>query len=223
MRHFVFAVSFVASVCCLSATQQASAASVLVDHGSTTYDPNTNLEWLDLTQTLGVSYTAIMSNTGVDYLNQGWRYATSADIAGLFSDAGVLSLPINQTNFSPANFMASKSLIDLLGITTIQDVFGYTSERALGFNIGSASDTSIYVTQVLASTDDTGSDVISGAYDSYGQPSVTSGPALGSFLIRTESVAATPIPATLPLFLSALAGLGLFHWRRGQQPSIRRN
>jgi hypothetical protein len=30
----------------------------------------------------------------------------------------------------------------------------------------------------------------------------------------TASVAATPLPATLPLFVSALAGLGFFGWRR---------
>jgi hypothetical protein len=34
-----------------------------------------------------------------------------------------------------------------------------------------------------------------------------------------EQVAQTPIPAALPLFASALGGLGLFGWRRRQAGS----
>ena len=65
-------------------------ASTLVDQGQNTYDPNTNLLWLDLTITANHSYNDVVANfigTGNPYA--GYRFATSSDVATLFADAGV--------------------------------------------------------------------------------------------------------------------------------------
>jgi hypothetical protein len=70
----------------------AQASSILIDRGSSTYDPATNLSWLDVTATADLSYSEVISNSGVDYIAKGWRYATDAEVEMLYHDAGIPTL-----------------------------------------------------------------------------------------------------------------------------------
>ena len=45
------------------------------------FDPTTGLRWLDLTQTAGLSYDAVVGEIGNTWLSQGWRYANADEMA----------------------------------------------------------------------------------------------------------------------------------------------
>lgn len=62
-----------------------SSSALLIDNGMSTTDTDTNLEWLDLTATNGLSYADALSSTFVTI--DGYRSATSLEVAQLFTDA----------------------------------------------------------------------------------------------------------------------------------------
>ena len=63
-----------------------SALADLVDNGTTTTDTDTGLEWLDITETTGLSYNEVLAS---DYVtNDGYRFATEAEVHQLYTNAG---------------------------------------------------------------------------------------------------------------------------------------
>lgn len=61
-----------------------SADAAFIDYGTSSYDTRTGLEWLDTTQTSGLSYNAVKAGAG-GWLPSGWRYATGNEVRDLFS------------------------------------------------------------------------------------------------------------------------------------------
>lgn len=53
-----------------------------------TYDPITQLEWLDLSVTAGMSYSDVSAQRGVGGIFQGWRYATRKQVTILWDHFG---------------------------------------------------------------------------------------------------------------------------------------
>lgn len=181
--------------------RDASAASILIDNGATTYDPATHLSWLDLTATWGQSYNAVVGGFG-GYLADGWRYATPDELGQLFTDAGGVGpfdVSSNQQKHSAASV-----LLGLLGMLYVDTGFA-TSQGLLsvefftgGHQYGEISLT-LFVSGVLSTSS-------GGIADAFGDAFT------GSFLVK--EVATTPIPAALPLFAAALGGLGFIGWRK---------
>jgi hypothetical protein len=60
----------------------------LVDNGSYTTDTRTNLDWLDLTETVNRTFAYVDSQLGTGGEFEGWEYADIWDIEGLFDSAG---------------------------------------------------------------------------------------------------------------------------------------
>ena len=81
-----------------------------------TLDTETNLEWLDLTATLNLSYLDVQGGAG-DYLTTyGFRYATGAELRVLLDHAGVTKFSPTQVVPSPeSNHAAIETLIELMG------------------------------------------------------------------------------------------------------------
>jgi hypothetical protein len=52
----------------------------------TTLDTLSGLEWIDLTQTTNLSYNDVRDGIGNTWIAQGWRYANTAEVCGLFSN-----------------------------------------------------------------------------------------------------------------------------------------
>ena len=101
------------SLCIVTASFNASAAPVSVDwktpgDGFITYDANTNLEWLDLSQTAGRPFfgneTYLFESGGI---YEGFRYASRTEISGLWDSFGGSG---EYTGWSAAN----DGLIDIL-------------------------------------------------------------------------------------------------------------
>lgn len=100
--------------------------------GKITYDDQTGLEWLDLTETVNLSYNEIIGGIGNTWIADGWRYATSEDmclLVGTYATLPVPTCPLRQfwiTPHDPAEIMA---LQGLFGVTEPWSVGG----RAGGF------------------------------------------------------------------------------------------
>ncbi|MFN0182173.1 MAG: hypothetical protein ACKVZ0_25490 [Gemmatimonadales bacterium] len=88
--------------------------------GAVTYDTDTGLEWLDLTQTEGQILTTVNGDSYHNPLNWGWRYATRAEVCGLLEPR---TGPIFGCSGRPADFGSYQ------GIGEIQEFLGVTDEE----------------------------------------------------------------------------------------------
>ncbi|MBI4889564.1 MAG: hypothetical protein HY821_02995, partial [Acidobacteria bacterium] len=57
-------------------------------------DTSSGLEWLDLNKTAGQSYSFVAANLGLGGLFSGFRYATPAELHGLFVNAGIPDIDV---------------------------------------------------------------------------------------------------------------------------------
>ena len=94
----------------------------IVDQGSTTHDALTNRDWLDLTETSGLSLPEVTTQ----FLSAGWQIASQADVDAFAGNAGVA----NGFSSPPdANLLA---LQGLLGVTSLSEdpvvSYGWTSD-----------------------------------------------------------------------------------------------
>jgi len=84
----------------------------LVDNGTSMIDTGTGLQWLDLTETQGISWNDAAASTYVTI--DGYVHATEAQVITLFTNAGFLTT--DNTN-DPANNPAAADLLAYLGCT----------------------------------------------------------------------------------------------------------
>ena len=99
-------------------TRVASASLVEVDLNTTgdallTRDTSTGLEWLDVTQTYGLSYDDVIGGVGNTWLADGWTYATPEQIGQFFTSAGWDGL----TNKTAQTLQTANSLLALWGVS----------------------------------------------------------------------------------------------------------
>ncbi len=203
------------------AAAPASATSILMNQGSTTLDPATGLEWLDLTLTAGQSYDAVAAGYG-GYTTGGWKYATRDQVAQLFTDAGGSGVYPEDAATAGNNttFDAALALSLLLGAT-------FNTDDSAGFEfagkglISDAPDPTAHFYAEFVGVLIYDSNIFVGNLNT----SSLSGPlnnlrdsTIGSFLVRS-TLATTPIPPALPLFASAIGALGLFRWRKARAHS----
>ena len=59
--------------------------------GALTYDDNSGLYWLDLTETAGMSYSQVSAQLGAGGSFEGWRYATVAEATDIYAQFGLTS------------------------------------------------------------------------------------------------------------------------------------
>ena len=86
----------------------------LQDEGLVTYDPNTGLRWLDLTESRARNYLDVSSQFGL-----GGDYATAEEVGRLFTNAGVVLGSATQGNAAQ-----TLALINLLGRTSASNIVG---------------------------------------------------------------------------------------------------
>jgi hypothetical protein len=186
----------------------------LVDEGSITYDPNTGLRWLDVTQSINLSHDYVASQFGPGGQFFGFRYATSAEVSLLFTDGGIP----NPYGIGPQNSdsPAYLSLIGMLGATLTlaqtngQGQYTYGITSTTGFLNADPAPGLAYVLAMLnisAIADNLCNCQYADAAQGLIFPTAHD-QLIGSFLV------ATPLPAALPLFATGLGALGLLGWRR---------
>jgi len=176
--------------------------------GLLTYDSITGYEWLDLTETKGLSYNYVAGQLGVGGAYEGFNIGSSTDIVSLFTSGGWTGA-LNTNHFNDqARANEALGLINLLG-----DTFMYDDGNGVTVNAshGYASDTDgtgyLHYDDSIALEQNIGffysrAWINGPAYD----PNGTTGNQtnIGTWLYRPSAV---PIPSALYLFGFALIGL----------------
>lgn len=94
-----------------------------------TWDRLSGLEWLDLSETLNLSYSQVVSELGAGGRFAGFRYATEAEFRTLLTHAGILGY-----EFSGAYYEPARALQALLGVSyssaTQANSFGLLADPA---------------------------------------------------------------------------------------------
>jgi len=169
------------------------ADAALVDNGTSMIDTATGLEWLDLTQTQGLTWN--QAEASVYVTSQGYARATVGQVITLFTNAGFLTT--DNTNDS-GNDPAASDLLSFLGCTQFCGTVnatgrGFAAWTSVGWStrpnyhtsgLGAGAATTSLLTSDLDLVDATA----------------------GHFLVRV-----VPVPAAVWMFGSALALLG---WSR---------
>lgn len=107
----------------------------LVDQGTFMTDTASGLDWLQLDQTVGLSYNDVVSQMGVGGQFQGWAYADVFDIQQLWINAGG-SLPMS--GWSGANNGVVSQLLNVWGRTRPFDEARVIHETFFGSNLAVA-------------------------------------------------------------------------------------
>lgn len=201
MNNKILAVAFVL----LSCFGTAARASLLeVDYLSAgdkllTRDTVSNLEWLDLTRTLDISYTDMLAQLGPGGLYEGFRYATVADIDNLQVNAGLR--PGLFLSTSPVEVNITVDLLDKLGITRLPNSSG--SYGSWGITGTPFAPTTTIDDRIMRdfriSFAGVGMSTNQGVISDIGSSQET-----GSWLIR-ETPSPVPLPGGLILFISGVA------------------
>lgn len=212
-------------VAALSFAAPAQASSILIDKGDFTYDPDTRLQWLDVTSTAGLSYNDVITNNGVDFIENGWRYATDFEVDQLYRHAGLpLASNPNGSFFYVSDpsrpgyaelehdaFVLGSQLgwispsIDDFSTSAFFDIHKTPRNQAtLGF-------TTLSIIDYLANGPDS-SFIVDEALDSITKNDHI--PTAGSMLVRLEEVSQVPLPDGALLLAGGLALLAGLRLRR---------
>jgi hypothetical protein len=217
---------------CLTLSIGANAVIVSLDSefgpDTITRDTSTGLDWLDVTETRGLSYNYVKANMGDGSAYEGYRYATLAELDQLIINFGYVAINTNCLNGAlhcDEGLTSESELIETI-IDTLGDTFDAHSDAGLSSvdvaeggagevrgMLGSRSDGTGWLDEALIQDRELvnrndGSPLLNyrdalqtqrtNAYD-YGQNLQA-----GSFLVAPSTV---PIPAAAYLFGSALLGL----------------
>ena len=105
---------------------------------SITYDTETGFEWLDLTESLNMSFNEVSEQLGTGGDFEGFRYATADEVGDLFLAAGIPELDVKLTD--PDSIAVFESFIDLVGITNNPESNKYYSTGITATSCGTTFD-----------------------------------------------------------------------------------
>ncbi len=184
-----------------------TANAMLIDKGNFTTDSSTDLDWLDLSETAGMSYSQALSN------NYGWRHASHVEVENIFGllfdgyyDTDTTGHWSDTVDNEYSNQTVDvNSFLSLFGV--VSEYIGPDSTRSYSYGLYSRGE-SIYGYSflrsmgVFSSTD--GRNRIDGMEYSTAFTTSFTGPGHGTYLVRNSVV---PVPGAIWLFGSALIGL----------------
>jgi len=91
----------------------------LTDNGKYTSDTQTGFDWLDLTETSGLSYDYVSSQFGSGGKFEGWSFASREQINDFFISAGFVKKLKTSSNIVPVS-----SLLNLWGVISMRSNAG---------------------------------------------------------------------------------------------------
>lgn len=181
-------------VFCLSLGTQTAFAATLIDDGIETIDTGTNLAWLDLTETNGLSVDQSLSAFS------SYRVATQAEVLGLFATAG---LPTFTTFGNTSLNSAASLLISLLGATI--DNGSTLGFQGWSLGTGGLNYNDPYVALRNVGTALESTTVYTGLDSNGWRSSSFSVAGVGTYLVR--EVAPIPLPGAVGLLMLGLGAL----------------
>ncbi len=219
----------ISMVVLLSGAEPADAS--FVDHGTYSTDSNTSLDWLDVTQTAGISYAA-MTGGAEGWLGNGWRYATGAEVSNLFATyVGSGSEDWYQGNaYENALVLVrqlgvSHSWNNFEGIAQFSGAYSPTQisvdarfdDGNLNGLVGVGGLTAIF-TDILQQRPNHLSSRWIVYHDFINESAYPLSPGWGNFLVR--AVPAIPEPSTWAMMILGFAGVGFMAHRRKSKPAL---
>jgi hypothetical protein len=188
-----------------------SAHAVIINNGAFTTDTETRLDWLDVAETVNMSYNEVLAELGTGGKYDGWRYATGEELLQLINNFTGDQV----TSYYTVNQETDKvdTLIQWLGSTldtwyihqhgqTFDALNGYAEGDGFDYTIGLISDqiNSTYIYGSSLYDDDravTQMEDQSSIY-SHNYEKTWKGYETGSFLVRTgQSIPEPPIAALI--------------------------
>lgn len=154
----------------------------LIDQGRTTLDTETGLEWLDVSETVGVSPRDIIVDGYGGLAAEGWVHGTLDEIASLFEHAGI-PLPFNGS-LTPAGFEGANRLIAWMGFTGTQGDSVFIQAFSGTASAPGGPPFLLYTPVVITSSGIRGGADLEGAI----VPSSVNNPTLGNYLVRLAEV-----------------------------------
>lgn len=104
----------------------AAAPAFVIDRGIHTHDARTGFAWLDLTESVNISYNAMKALLQPGQTFAGYRHATEPEVMALFESAGVQGAPFSQLFLTPSQLAPIRGLQSFVGITTEAGCCGFT-------------------------------------------------------------------------------------------------
>jgi len=187
-----------------------------INQGDYAVDDTTDLYWLNLSHTVGLSYSEVTGLLASGGSLDGWRYATYDEVTSLWTSLvpGFIDGESKEENNGLTSLIADGIGYSYTDYGTDFDVAGV---RAMHFKeIGGDSTTYGILDDVIAAYLP-GNDALLGR--DYVQSRIINDienqdPWIASYLVR-DNTPSVPLPSTLLLFLSALPVLGTFIKRSG--------
>jgi len=186
---FILPVSFTALALATMLTMPPRSQALVLDNGSFTYDPRTGLSWLDLTQTFDISYDQmqVMLRPGGPF--DGFRQASQDEVLQLFRDAGIMNVPFFQSSLSQFQLAPIRELQSLVGVTNTIANSSFVRSVSTGISSTLLSGSSLATLPFIEVVDRDGDDFDLGSASISSLERTGTSPAVGHWLISTDSVA----------------------------------
>jgi hypothetical protein len=176
---------------------------------SVTVDTSTQLGWLDLNESAGLTYNQVSSEMQAGEAFYGFRYATEQEVIGLYTAAGLTPSANGDTShYYPASSPSIQLLFSLIGTTGIINGHpGIIAMSGTSDSSGLYRSPSIYSFQINGNTEYW----VSGDSVNYG--STYSFPELSSWLVEP-----VPEPSSAQLLMTAVVSwCGFKFWKPGKK------
>jgi len=179
-----------------------SVNAALIDYGNFTTDDVNNIEWLDLTFTDGLSYSAALSAVSA-VEGGGWEYATQQQMNSMWSQVFLSGWTPNSAGYQISTYHAVE-------VDRFSSLFGITNDRVtttetFGWYVNDSG--ILRTTGVRTNWPTDEYDVLYGpeySDDNLDSLLIYGSPMVGTYLVRSTVV---PVPAAVWLFGSGLIGL----------------
>lgn len=202
-----------AGILSILSSQQADAALIGADwmlpgDGLMVRDTTTNLEWLKLTETAGLSYAQVSGQLGTGGSFAGLRFATNTEVLALFGDYFGISLAAGMPRevfayLDPGVRLASETLGDGVSGGTDPISGPNANYRLVGFTGDAMLNGSPFALGAVTRWSDTDYYTVKDPLEFY-ETYASDFDWIGSYLVRP---AAVPLPAAAWLLGSGLLGL----------------